>query len=197
GGVGGVGWACGVAGGGELGGGGVAKGRLGTIMRPDGRRQVTYGGLALYRYSGDRRAGDANGEGLRGAWYAVGVSGKVVKTIGGRHVLLISVDGLHASDLAVYVGAHPGSTLARLTARGTTYQHALPPVPSDSSPGLRGMTTGGTRGSTGVYYDNPYDRSLSPPKSNCIGSPGTAVVYDESIDRDPKALDGGGGIDPA
>jgi Type I phosphodiesterase / nucleotide pyrophosphatase len=115
----------------------------------------------------------------------------------GRHVLLISVDGLHESDLAAYVAAHPASTLARLAARGTTYRHALTSFPSDSFPGLLSMTTGGTPKSTGVYYDDSYDRSLYPPKSNCTGSPGTEVVYDESIDRSPKALDAGGGIDPA
>ena len=31
-----------------------------------------------------------------------------------RHVLLISVDGLHAVDLANYIKANPGSTLADL-----------------------------------------------------------------------------------
>src|SRR5262249_20402621 len=148
-------------------------------------------------YSGGRRAGDAAGQGLEDVWYAVSASGRVVKSIGRRHVLLISVDGMHASDLAMYVAAHPGSTLARLAARGTTYQHALTSFPSDSFPGLLAMTTGGTPKSTGVYYDDSYDRSLYPPKSNCTGSPGTAVVDDESIDRNPKALDGGGGIDPA
>jgi predicted lipoprotein with Yx(FWY)xxD motif len=184
------------SGGEALAGKGIARSKLGTITRPDGRRQVTYGGFALYRYSGDRKAGDTNGQGLQGAWYAIGASGQIVKSVSRRQVLLLSVDGMHASDLAMYVAAHPDSTLARLTARGTTYQHALTSFPSDSFPGLLAMTTGGTPKSTGVYYDNSYDRSLYPPKSNCAGSPGTAVVYDESIDRNPKALDGGGGIDP-
>jgi len=30
-------------------GNGILKSKLGTIVRPDGRRQVTYGGFALYR----------------------------------------------------------------------------------------------------------------------------------------------------
>src|SRR5262249_45713699 len=94
---------------------GIAKSKLGTITRPDGRRQVTYGGFALYRYFGDRKAGDADGQGLQDVWYAVSASGRVVKSIGRRHVLLISVDGLHASDLAMYVASHADSTLARLT----------------------------------------------------------------------------------
>ena len=32
-----------------------------------------------------------------------------------RHVLLISVDGLHALDLSNYVNSHPNSTLAELS----------------------------------------------------------------------------------
>ena len=34
------------------------------------------------------------------------------------HVLLLSVDGLHQSDLSWYVANHPNSTLAHLTKRG-------------------------------------------------------------------------------
>jgi hypothetical protein len=40
--------------------------------------QVTSGGLPLYRYAGDRAAGDANGDGIvnfGGVWHVVKVSG--------------------------------------------------------------------------------------------------------------------------
>jgi predicted lipoprotein with Yx(FWY)xxD motif len=45
---------------------------LGAIKRPDGRRQATYKGKPLYRFSGDAKKGDANGEGFRdvGTWHA-------------------------------------------------------------------------------------------------------------------------------
>jgi len=115
----------------------------------------------------------------------------------GRHVLLISVDGLHASDLARYTADHPTSALAGLSDRGTTYSNALSSFPSDSFPGLLALVTGGTPKSTGVYYDDSYDRSLYKPGSNCTGTPGTEVDYSEAIDRNPNALDAGGGIDPA
>lgn len=68
------------SGGKPLPGKGVSREQLGTIRRPDGRRQWTYGGFPLYRYSGDRKPGDANGEGIEHVWYAVGPTGHVVKS---------------------------------------------------------------------------------------------------------------------
>jgi hypothetical protein len=121
-----------------------------------------------------------------------------------QQVLLISVDGMHAVDLHNYVAAHPHSALARLSRAGLTYPNASCSRPSDSFPGLLAMVTGGTPRSTGVYYDNSYDRGLLPPadQSNLDHAydptkPGTQVVYDETIDLDPTVLDGGGGINPA
>lgn len=111
-----------------------------------------------------------------------------------HHVLLVSVDGLHASDLARFVAAHPDSTLARLAAQGIDYTNAHAVVPADSFPGLLALVTGGTPAATGVYYDDSYDRALSPPGSDCSHT-GTRVRYDESLDKD----DGHGHdtIDPA
>jgi hypothetical protein len=113
-----------------------------------------------------------------------------------KHVLLLSIDGLHDGDLARYVAEHPQSALAELIAHGAHYKNAASAMPSDSFPGLLAILTGGTPKSTGVYYDDSYDRSLSPAGSNCA-TKGTEVVYDESIDKNPDALDAGGGINPA
>src|SRR5262249_15584973 len=104
------------------------------------------------------------------------------------HVLLLSIDGLHAQDLARYIDLHPDSALAHLTHLGLTYTHASTSKPSDSFPGLLAMVTGGSPRSTGVFYDDSYDRNLSAPSSNCA-TKGTEVVYDESIDKDPSKLD--------
>jgi predicted lipoprotein with Yx(FWY)xxD motif len=59
---------------------GVTASKLGTITRPDGTVQVTYNGYPLYRFSGDTKAGQANGQGLEKSWYAVAPSGAVVRT---------------------------------------------------------------------------------------------------------------------
>jgi hypothetical protein len=110
-----------------------------------------------------------------------------------RHVLLISVDGLHAADLRRWVSEHPDSTLGRLSREGTTYANARSPVPTDSFPGLLALVTGGTPRSTGVYYDNSYDRSLyAPGTQSCTGQAGTNVLYDESVDYNDTLLSGGG-----
>jgi hypothetical protein len=109
-----------------------------------------------------------------------------------QHVLLISVDGMHAVDLTNYISANPGSNLARLAAHAIIYPNALSSAPSDSFPGLLALVTGGTPKSTGVFYDNSYDRTLFDPGSNCQGPAGTNTVFDESIDVDPTSFTGGG-----
>jgi predicted lipoprotein with Yx(FWY)xxD motif len=58
----------------------VPKGpvKLGTIKRPEGMVQVTYRGLPLYAFGGDKRSGQTNGEGLKdvGTWHAARVPTK-------------------------------------------------------------------------------------------------------------------------
>jgi len=109
-----------------------------------------------------------------------------------RRVLLVSVDGLHQVDLDNWLASHPGSTLATLAATGVEYDAARTTTPSDSFPGTVGLATGGTPKSTGVYYDDSYDRTIYPPGQGCTGNPGTEAIFDESIDFDSSKLFSGG-----
>jgi hypothetical protein len=106
-----------------------------------------------------------------------------------KHVLLISVDGLHAIDLVRWVEAQPASVLAQLSGRGYTFSRARTPEPSDSFPGLIALATGGSPVSTGIWYDVAFDRNLLPPGG--LGPPGTVTLYMEAIDPDMNRLDGG------
>jgi hypothetical protein len=100
-----------------------------------------------------------------------------------QHVLLISIDGLHALDVANYVAAHPGSALAELSGHGVTYSNARTPANSDSFPGLLALVTGGSPRTHGLFYDYSYDRSIwAPDNPTCSGAPGTQMIFDESID---------------
>jgi len=101
-----------------------------------------------------------------------------------KHVLLISVDGLHALDVANYVSAHHNSALAELAGHGITYSNARTPANSDSFPGLLALVTGGSPISHGLFYDVSYNRGIfDPANTTCSGQPGNMQVFDESIDR--------------
>jgi hypothetical protein len=113
-----------------------------------------------------------------------------------RHVLLLSVDGLHQTDLAFYVQHHPGSALARLVRGGVEFTRAQAPVPTDSFPGLIAQATGGNPSSTGIYYDDTFNHALLPAgTTSCAGvQPNAEVTYFEQLDRNPLALDAGQGL---
>src|SRR5260370_38019539 len=100
-----------------------------------------------------------------------------------KHVLLISVDGLHALDVSNYVQKRPNSALAELTRHGVTYSNARTPANSDSFPGLMALVTAGSPVTTGFFYDVSYDRTIfAPTNTTCSGAPGNMMVFDESID---------------
>jgi hypothetical protein len=107
-----------------------------------------------------------------------------------HHVLLISVDGLHQSDLDWYVQTHPQSTLAAMAARGVDYSDASTPFPSDSFPGMVGQVTGGNPSSTGISMIVPptpptmpgssFSTSTIPPPA-LTASPSPRRVFTRSM----------------
>jgi hypothetical protein len=125
-------------------------------------------------------------------------SGDHARSRGGSiaHVLLISVDGLHQSDLEWYVGNHPTSELAKMARGGAEYTRAQTPIPSDSFPGMTAQVTGGNPRTTGVYYDDEYSHAVLPAgTTSCHGQPtGGEVIYDSPDDKDATALDAGQGL---
>lgn len=128
-----------------------------------------------------------------------------------KHVLLISVDGMHAVDFKNcahgIAGVNDGKpfcpNLAALGTNGVNYVAASTSKPSDSFPGLMTIVSGATPRALGVYYDVAYDRSLDGPKvatgnGNPAGpcTPGAAPTgytteYEEGLDIDQTQLNGG------
>ncbi len=115
-----------------------------------------------------------------------------------KHVLLLSIDGLHQSDLAYYIRKNPQSALARLVRGGTEYTHAQTTFPSDSFPGMVAQLTGAAPGESGVYYDDTFNHGLLAPgtKDCSTATPGTEVAWTEAADRsqNPITLDAGQGL---
>jgi hypothetical protein len=109
-----------------------------------------------------------------------------------RHVLLVSIDGFHAVDLAICVATGTCPNLEKLTDHGFTYTNASTTKPSDSFPGLVAQITGGTSKSTGVFYDDSYDRTLFAPGSpGCTSGPGAEVNLAENTEFNLHSIDGG------
>jgi hypothetical protein len=114
-----------------------------------------------------------------------------------KHVLLISIDGMHQSDLDWYVANHPSSALAKLIHTGSEYMNASTSNPSDSDPGGTALMTGGNPKSTGVFYDVEYSHKVDEAGAACTaGKPATGgdVIYDSPDDALAQVPDF---IDPA
>jgi hypothetical protein len=110
-----------------------------------------------------------------------------------KHVLLISVDGMHSVDLSNWIAAHPNSNFAKLANHGIVYPNAFTTAPSDSYPGMLAQVTGATPKNGGLFYDDSYDRQEYPAKAfytsqglpdpGCTGPAGTEVTNFEALDK--------------
>jgi hypothetical protein len=129
-----------------------------------------------------------------------------------KHVLILSIDGMHAVDFyncshgvfGVNNGTPYCPNLAALSQTGINYVNTTSSKPSDSYPGIAAIVSGGTPKSTGLYYDVAFDRTLAGPAkttgtglaaSTCTPNVapinGTTTDNDQGIDFDDRKLNGG------
>ncbi|MGA9304617.1 MAG: alkaline phosphatase family protein [Candidatus Sulfotelmatobacter sp.] len=128
-----------------------------------------------------------------------------------KHVVLLSIDGMHAVDFYNcshgIAGVNGGDlycpNMAALSQTGINYVNTESSKPSDSFPGMAALASGGTPKTTGLYYDVAYDRSLdAPAKTTGTGlAGGTCTPYapptgtttdnDQGIDLNDNLLNGG------
>jgi len=144
------------------------------------------------------------------AWSTNGVAADA-GTAGFDHVLLLSIDGMHAVDfyncahgIAGVNGGDPYCpNMAALSQNGINYTATASSMPSDSFPGLAALVTGGSPKTTGLYYAVAYDRSLDAPATTTgtglaggtctpyAAPTGTTTDYDQGIELDDTKLNGG------
>jgi predicted lipoprotein with Yx(FWY)xxD motif len=60
-------------------GGGVDESLIGSVERDDGTQQLTYNDLPLYYFSGDKKVGQANGQGIEEVWWVMDAEGQPVE----------------------------------------------------------------------------------------------------------------------
>jgi arylsulfatase A-like enzyme len=105
-----------------------------------------------------------------------------------KHVLVISIDGLHNSDLNAASLQSSLTNIKRLQSQGITYSNAFSAAPSDSFPGELNYITGANPGTTGVFYDKSYTDALYAPGTTAAQiaagtvKPGTTVEFAENVD---------------
>src|SRR5436190_79428 len=69
-----------------------------------------------------------------------------------KRVLVLSIDGMHALDLARWVKNNPNSALAQLSSQGVNFTNASSTKPSDSIPATVAIFTGASPALGGMYY---------------------------------------------
>jgi len=125
-----------------------------------------------------------------------------------QHVVILSIDGFHQvhppfrfrssswqGDLSAYIKLRPKSALANLSQNAVLYSNVETSKPSDSFPGSTALYTGATPRTSGIWYDNWYDKELFPFEAACNGTPGFNILGDETIDVDFTLYSGGGAFD--
>jgi Type I phosphodiesterase / nucleotide pyrophosphatase len=134
--------------------------------------------------------------------FAITLSPAHADDLNGKHVLLISIDGMHALDYENCVNDNTCPVMASLGKHGVTYTRTSTSKPSDSFPGLMAIVTGGSPKSVGAWYDVAYDRILAPPTIETgNGNPpgpcieghnnGATTEYEEGNEIDQTMLNGG------
>jgi hypothetical protein len=148
---------------------------------------------------------------LASSTYGIAADKNTVGSGNIKHVLLLSIDGMHAVDfyncshgIAGTNGGNPYCpNMAALGQTAINYVNAESSKPSDSFPGMAALASGGTPKTTGLYYDVAYDRSLDAPATTTgtglsagpctpYATPtGTTTDNDQGIDIDDTKLNGG------
>jgi predicted lipoprotein with Yx(FWY)xxD motif len=137
---------------------GVATSKIGILTRADGSRQVSIGGWPVYRFSGDKQAGDTNGEGVGGTWFAVSPTGGKVLPKGGQ------APAPQSSQPA------PGTS-----------------APAGSAPGTVTLGNGSAILDSGTNFSEPNGSSgVSGP--GCVAVPQPAQVSSIKLDGGPVKL---------
>ncbi|HYA64233.1 MAG TPA: alkaline phosphatase family protein [Candidatus Sulfotelmatobacter sp.] len=133
-----------------------------------------------------------------------------------KHVLLVSIDGMHAVDYlncsrgvsGVNNGEPYCPNLAELGETAVNYRDTSTSRPSDSFPGLTAIISGASPRTAGAFYDVAYDRVLAPPTittgngvagGTCTPNQpnGTTTEYEEGIDKNQQYVNGIDGVSTA
>jgi predicted lipoprotein with Yx(FWY)xxD motif len=143
---------------------GVDKTLIGSVKRADGTNQATLNGWPMYLFSGDSKAGDVNGQGVDGTWFAIAPDGS--------KAVLSQTDTDQQVGLTYTTGTAQQNNATADT--GDFYRG-----PSNSPAAMKWVQlTAGSAGGLNPIVHNAVGRTMyrfdkdtpKPPQSNCLGA---------------------------
>ncbi|WP_128434840.1 SCO0930 family lipoprotein [Streptomyces cyaneus] len=177
-------------------GAGIDKALLGSVTRSDGSKQLTVDGWPVYRYVKDRNAGDVNGQGVGGTWYALAPNGK--KAQGGGGAEAADLPGLSTrkdpklGEIVIDKNGHtvyrfmkdsPWPMKTACTGECLEKWPVIEPVDAENTEGID-LKGSGPRGQGYVVFDRPD--GLKQQTIDCV------PIYTFAGDKKPGDTNGQG-----
>lgn len=171
---------------------GIDKNKLGSVTRTDGTKQLTIDGWPAYRYAKDTKAGDVNGQGVGGTWYALAPTGKKAQ---GEDADLPGLSTRKDSKLGEIVIDKNGHTVYRFmkdspwpmktacTGECLEKWPVIAPVEAEDTEGID-LKGSGPRGQGYVVFDRPD--GIKQQTIDCI------PIYTFAGDKKPGDTNGQG-----
>ena len=180
---------------------GVDKNLVGKVTRTDGTEQITVGGWALYKYAKDTKAGDANGQGVGGAWYASNAKGgkagqaaaaPAASDTDGVKLSASKIDGIgdaivDQNGMTLYLFTKD-TKKAKTSACNGDCEKTWPPVLSNGKVELQGIESkllgsikradGSEQVTVGGWPVYRFSKDLKPGDANGMGVNGTWFVIE-------------------
>ncbi|MFC5212554.1 SCO0930 family lipoprotein [Streptomyces coerulescens] len=171
---------------------GIDKNLLGSVTRTDGTKQLTIDGWPAYRYAKDTKAGDVNGQGVGGTWYALAPTGKKAQ---GEDAELPGLSTRKDSELGEIVIDKNGHTVYRFmkdkpwpmstacTGECLEKWPVIAPVDAEDTEGID-LKGSGPRGQGYVVFDRPD--GIKQQTIDCV------PIYTFAGDKKPGDTNGQG-----
>ncbi|MFB6938986.1 SCO0930 family lipoprotein [Streptomyces chartreusis] len=171
---------------------GIDKNLLGSVTRTDGTKQLTIDGWPAYRYAKDTKAGDVNGQGVGGTWYALAPTGKKAE---GEDADLPGLSTRKDSKLGEIVIDKNGHTVYRFmkdspwpmktacTGECLDKWPVIAPVDAEDTEGID-LKGSGPRGQGYVVFDRPD--GIKQQTIDCV------PIYTFAGDEKPGDINGQG-----